>query len=113
MKKDEGRVISDYAVSAMLTAIQNFIKESFKGDVDSVDSLQELRHGKLRILIEHGKSLYIAAVTSGKTPPKMRTEMREIISKIYEIYGERLEDWDGNLTELKKINRLVEPLIKE
>ncbi|UCH89107.1 MAG: Ig-like domain-containing protein [Thermoplasmata archaeon] len=101
--------IDDSAVSSMLTAIQDFVKDSFK--LSRSSGLNELRHGTLRILIEHGNNSYVAVVCSGGPTTKIRKEMKEVIYDLNTKYGIVLDDWDGNMNSIAGIDKLLVPLI--
>lgn len=101
--------IDESAVSSMLTAIQDFVKDSFKFTRGS--SLNELQHGMLRILIEHGKNSYVAVVCSGGPTSRIREEMRKIVYDLNVKYGPVLKDWDGNMNSIAGIDKLVVPII--
>ncbi|MCK5561754.1 MAG: Ig-like domain-containing protein, partial [Thermoplasmata archaeon] len=108
--------IDDSAVSSMLTAIQDFIRESFKESRKSAksqkddesepeedkSSVDELKYGKLKILIEYDEKFYIAVIGEGKeAPPKLRKELKKIKSRINSKYNKVLEYWDGNMAPVK------------
>ena len=101
--------IDESAVSSMLTAIQDFVKDSFKFTRGS--SLNELRHGTLRILIEHGNNCYVAVVVGGGSITKIRNEMRKVIFDLNTKYGQVLKDWDGNMRSIAGIDKLTVPLV--
>ena len=52
-------------VSGMLTAIKDFVKESFASDSGS-QSLNEIQYGDSRIILEKGRYSYFAVVVSGQ-----------------------------------------------
>lgn len=101
--------IDEGAVSSMLTAIQDFVKDSFRFSMGS--RLNELRHGTLRILIEHGNDSYVAVVCSGGPTSKIRDEMKNVIYDLNVKYGKVLKDWDGNMNTIAGIDKLVVPLV--
>ncbi|MDD5399226.1 MAG: OmpA family protein, partial [Dehalococcoidia bacterium] len=67
-------------VSAMLTAIQDFVNDSFAAKEDS--SLQNLNMGELTILIEQGPRTVLASVIRGNPPSELRTILKEILENI-------------------------------
>ena len=117
----------------MLTAIQDFIRVSFSesatkkeagkgskpdkdetGDPAQKESIDELRFGKMRILIEYDKKFYIAVIGTGKeVPPKLRKQIKVIRSEINEKYHGVLHYWDGNMASVKSMHDLLEPLMKK
>lgn len=118
-----------YTISSMLTAIKDFVGESFKtyeypedptgleehlpNDDDEMVGLEELKHGEVRILIEYGEKTYLAMVTKGDAPENIRERMGELLERIEEEYEEELLDWDGDEESLGSIQEWIEPLLDE
>ncbi|MGQ9582863.1 MAG: ATP-binding protein [Thermoplasmatota archaeon] len=100
----DGRVIAHWSraadfttdaevVSGMLSAIQDFIAQSFQGRGGG--ELKEVRHGDLEILVEHAPNLFLVAVVSGPRPLGLSQEMRGVLEALETRYGRTLEKWDG------------------
>ncbi len=82
-------------VSGMLTAIQDFVKDSF--DTNTNEELETLQMGSDRsIWIEHGEHAMIAAVIRGNPPLDLRTKYRELLEEIHIKSGMALEHFDGD-----------------
>jgi outer membrane protein OmpA-like peptidoglycan-associated protein len=82
-------------VSGMLTAIQDFVKDSFNPDAD--DDLETLRMGSDRsVWIENGEKALIAAVIRGTPPLDLRIKYRELIEEIHIKSGAALDKFDGD-----------------
>jgi len=82
-------------VSGMLTAIQDFVKDSFKSSVE--EDLETLRIGSDRsIWIEHGEHAMIAAVIRGTPPLDLRIKYRELLEEIHIKSGAALDKFDGD-----------------
>jgi outer membrane protein OmpA-like peptidoglycan-associated protein len=80
-------------VSGMLTAIQDFVKDSF----NTQDDLETLRMGSDRsVWIEKGEHALIAAVIRGNPPLDMRINYRKLLEKIHIRSGRALEEFDGD-----------------
>jgi outer membrane protein OmpA-like peptidoglycan-associated protein len=80
-------------VSAMLTAIQDFIKDSFsvkKGEV-----LQSLQFGDLTIWIEEGPQAVLAGIIRGNAPQELRLIFQQAIEKIHLKLGAELIAYEG------------------
>lgn len=94
--KAQGMVTQDPdLVSAMLTAIQDFIKDSFGADPN--EGLETLRMGSDRsIWIETGEHALIAAVIRGTPPVDLRIKYRELVDEIHLKAGAALEKFDGD-----------------
>lgn len=84
--------------SAVLEAIQRFIKVSFpalgSGWLDAID------HGELKILLERGEHCFLVLVTTGREDDLLRGEMKDVLARFEERNAARLENWNGDPEEL-------------
>ncbi len=84
-------------VSGMLTAIQDFVRDSFHSD-NASDDIETLRIGSDRsVWIEKGEHAFIAAVIRGTPPLELRLRYRELIEEIHLKAGKALENFDGDI----------------
>jgi outer membrane protein OmpA-like peptidoglycan-associated protein len=82
-------------VSGMLTAIQDFVNDSFHSD--SNDAIETLRMGSDRsVWVENGEHALIAAVIRGTPPVDLRIKYQELIDEIHLKSGSALEHFDGD-----------------
>ena len=80
-------------VSAMLTAIQDFVHDSFGADQeDTVDNFQV---GERKIWIEHGRLAMLAVVIRGNPPVGLKKMMRDVLDDIHLRYADELSEMDG------------------
>jgi OOP family OmpA-OmpF porin len=96
-------------ITGMLTAVQDFIKESFC-DRDPSD-LKKMEFGEKRLFLERGDYIYLAVVYTGDANRKMQEKITRIIDAIETIYRKVLYQWDGDLRRLKSIEEITRPLI--
>ena len=76
-------------VSSMLTAIQDFIRDSFGEDRDgAVDTLQVGEH---TVWIEEGPLAILAVVIRGHAPPELRTTLQDVIETVHFEQEDELE----------------------
>ncbi|GBE94905.1 OmpA family protein [Nostoc cycadae] len=80
-------------VAAMLTAIQDFVKDSF--GVQQEDTLRSLRFGELTIWIEAGPQAIVAGIVRGKPPQELRAVFQAAIEKIHLKLGTELHSFGG------------------
>jgi OOP family OmpA-OmpF porin len=88
-------------LSAMLVAVQNFVKESFNfraGD------LEELKFGDQKIMLIHGEHVILAAVVAGPFPQRLEPGMRDGIES---RFGSSLEDWSGITEDLPEVDDIL------
>jgi outer membrane protein OmpA-like peptidoglycan-associated protein len=81
-------------VSAMLTAIQDFVKDSFT--VQTGGSLGTLEVGDLTIWIEEGPSAVLACIIRGNAPQDLRLTIQKSIEKIHIAFAKELVAFQGS-----------------
>jgi len=81
-------------VSAMLTAIRDFVQDSFH--VSEHDSLDTFNVGELAVWIEQGPSAVLASVVRGSAPPERRQLLQRALETIHLQFADALETFDGD-----------------
>jgi outer membrane protein OmpA-like peptidoglycan-associated protein len=89
-------------VAAMLTAIQDFIKDSFH--VQKGDGVKSLRFGEVTIWIEEGPKALIAAMIRGNPPQELRLVLQKAIEKIHLNLSREIKNFTGE-TEVFEITK--------
>jgi len=88
------------AVSAMLTAIQDFMKDSFNSlDHENVHSLQV---GELTVWVESGPKAALAAVIRGNPYPELRELLVKVTEDLHLWHRRELETFDGNTAPFER-----------
>jgi outer membrane protein OmpA-like peptidoglycan-associated protein len=85
-------------VSAMLTAIQDFVKDSFT--LKNSDGLQTLKFGELTIWIEEGPLAVVAGIIRGNAPQEFRGVFQDAVGKIHLKFSQELRDYRGDSESL-------------
>ncbi|MGB0581595.1 MAG: OmpA family protein [Limisphaerales bacterium] len=80
-------------ISGMLTAITDFVKDSF--DSKEGDELNSLNLGDLTVWIESGPKASLAVVVRGNAPFGLRKTMQEQIEAIHREFEKQLYDFKG------------------
>ncbi len=93
-------------VSAMLTAIRDFIKDSFS--IQKEDALQTLEFGELTIWIEEGPQAIIAGIIRGNAPQELRLVFQEAIEKIHLRLSKELNAFQGDTEPFAASNPYLE-----
>ncbi|MEM0343203.1 MAG: hypothetical protein QXU73_02975 [Thermoplasmata archaeon] len=103
--KEDNTNLDKDVVSAMFTAVQEFVRDSFqKGEV----GLKKLEIGDKNVLIEKGKSAYLALIYSG-WPPKDLLNMLPMLERdIEERYKDRLERWNGTAKSVRGVEKMLQ-----
>jgi OOP family OmpA-OmpF porin len=82
-------------VSAMLSAIQDFVNDSFP--TETSNSLETLRMGEgLSVMIEQNRDAILAAVIRGTPPVEQREKFRGMLAEIQRKYGAQIESFEGD-----------------
>jgi outer membrane protein OmpA-like peptidoglycan-associated protein len=94
-------------VSGMLTAIQDFVKDSF--DAQTGEMLDTLRmDGDHSVWIEHGPEAILAAVIRGMPPVELRSRFRHLLEETHRRCTDALENFDGRTAYFTVIKRDLE-----
>jgi len=93
-------------VSGMLTAIQDFVKDSFK--TSGEDGLETLQVGELSVWIEEGPQMLLAVVIRGQASLELRTVLRNALESIYLEKSEVLENFEGDNSTFEEIKPYLE-----
>jgi hypothetical protein len=82
------------AVSAMLNAIQDFVRDSFKTASDS--NLSEIEVGGMTVHIEHGPHAMLALAISGVPRPSIKLRAKETLERLHAQDGALLDAFSGD-----------------
>ncbi|MBN1292252.1 MAG: OmpA family protein [Candidatus Latescibacteria bacterium] len=81
-------------VSSMLTAIQDFVHDSFK--LQDGETLETMQVGELTVWVEHGAHAVLAGAIRGNPPEDLRTVFQEALEHIHLAYGSELISFEGD-----------------
>jgi hypothetical protein len=93
----------------MLTAVRDFMHDSF-GRQEGPESMDEIQYGEQRIVIQDGRSCYLAVVIGGVEPPGFRAELRRYLNRLQSSQYPALETFDGDMLKLGEIPETVNKL---
>ena len=100
--------VDDQALGGMFTAIQEFIGQSFPAEDGTKGVIKEIMYEDNKILLEHGKYVYLAVVAGAiKDTKNLHKRMSKLLKAIEEECAVNLIGWDGNLESLAKAKRMV------
>lgn len=86
-------------ISGMLTAIRDFVRDSF-GDGSDTEELDAVDYGDERIIISSGEFAYLALVLNGVEPEGFRTRLREFLANLHLTYSPQFRDYAGDSAAL-------------
>ncbi len=92
-------------VSSMLTAIKDFVQDSFK--VDEQQLLDSIQVGNLNVWIEQGPHTLLAAIVEGNAPENLRLTMKEAIEGVHVNFSYELEHFEGETSAFEENDRFV------
>ena len=93
-------------ISAMLTAIRDFVHDSF--NVSGREGLDGFRVGNLSVTVEHGPYAILAGVVRGTPPPDLRMTFRRAIESIHLLLGPELKDFQGDAAPFERARATLE-----
>ncbi len=93
-------------VSAMLTAIRDFARDSFR--VAGDDSLEALRIGDLAVLVEQGPHATLAGVVRGTPPHTVRVMLQDAVESIHRQFGPELRAFRGDASPFERARPILE-----
>ena len=93
-------------VAGMLSAIQDFARDSFASGEDSV--LEEFRVGELQVWIVAGRHAYLAAVIRGNPSLELRSALQETIETVHVLKGSALAEFEGDASAFESLKPELE-----
>ena len=90
------------AVSAMFTAIQDFVKESFSPD--RTGRLETADMGDFTLWAVHGPHALLVCVIRGVPPGNLRGELSAILERIHFRYGESIRNYAGDTSSMPDVD---------
>ncbi|HFD88280.1 MAG TPA: hypothetical protein ENJ35_11480, partial [Gammaproteobacteria bacterium] len=93
------------AVSAMLTAIEAFVTESFSDSKE--DALDRVTIGDKIVYLEHGPHATLASVVRGVAPPEYQARLKQLNEEIHATLGKELQSFSGLKQEIPYLRDLL------
>lgn len=98
------------AVSAMFTAIQDFVKESFSPD--RTGRLESADMGEFTLWAVHGPHALLVCVIRGVPPKSLRADLTAILERIHFRYGEAIREYKGETATIPDAEVELERCLK-
>jgi hypothetical protein len=110
VSKEDNTNLDKDVVSAMFTAVQDFVKDSFqKGEV----GLKKLEIGDKKVTIEKGQSAYLALIYSGWPAKETFESLPMLMRDIEERYKGRLEKWNGTMKTMRGVDKMLQEFMAD
>ncbi len=100
-------------VSAMLTAIRDFVRDSFGRGETREQELDSVSFGDLQIQVVSGQYAYLAVVYEGVEPEGFRAGMRGLLSELHVRYGSVFRDYVGDAAILPNLPPQLDEFAEE
>lgn len=95
---DESKIKDSDAVSAMFTAIQDFVKESFSPD--RTGRLESADMGDFTLWAVHGPHALLVCVIRGVPPRGLRGDLSAILERLHFRYGDAIREYKGDTSSV-------------
>jgi OOP family OmpA-OmpF porin len=89
-------------VSGMLSAIQDFVRDSFQ--TQQGQGINRMNVGDLDVWIEEGPYAILACVIRGVSPRDLRDRMAEVLENVHREYSAQLDRFDGDTAPFTKVH---------
>ncbi len=106
-----GMTVDKDLISGMLTAIQDFVTEAFKSQ--SEQDLERIQYGDSKILLELGRTSYLAVVVTGIEPDHFRSNVQALNRRIHNRFYKLLRNYDGDSSQLSELTVLLQKFLKQ
>lgn len=97
------------AVSAMFSAIQSFVQDSFSKNESGL--LSGFNVGERNVWVANGPQTMLACVIRGDAPESLKTELYNTLDTIRTQYGNSLVDFNGDVSPFDGIDLHLQPLL--
>ncbi len=97
-------------VSGMLTAIQDFVHDSFQSPEG--EQLETMEVGDLTVWVEQGPLALLAGVIRGTAPQELRPIFQGTLERIHLEFHDRLVNFSGDASELDAARPLLEDCLQ-
>jgi len=110
--KARGETVVDQDIlGSMLSAVQEFMRDSFSVKGGQLD---ELKYGSLRLVMERdSKTILVVALSAGKASSRLKKRMRDALQQISKEYGGYLQAWDGLTAKFDGVGKYLTPMFEE
>ena len=94
-------------ISGMLTAIRDFVADSFARDGDA-GGLRRFSVGELTVMVEQGPQAVLAAVVRGQAPDALLVKLQDTLERVHLEYADALAGFEGETAPFEPARPLLE-----
>ena len=99
------------AISAMLTVIRDFSRDSFS--TEASDSLQTVEFGERTLWMIDGPKAILACVNRGLVPKSNRAELQLVLEQFHSQYSDEIEEFSGDRSQHPELEVLLETCLTQ
>ncbi len=96
----------EQSISAMLTALQDFVADSFQ--VEAAAGIREVQVGDFTLLVEVGPRAVLAAAVRGHSPAEVRETLRAALDLIHQEFAAELREFRGDAAPFERCKTILE-----
>ncbi len=101
------------AISAMLTVIRDFTRDSFSTESSASDSLQTVEFGEKTLWIFDGPKALLACVNRGLVPKSNRIELQAVLEQFHSSYSTEIEQFSGDRSQNPEFKALLQTCLTQ
>ncbi len=94
-------------ISGMLTAIRDFVADSFARERDA-GGLRRFSVGELTVMVEQGPQAVMAAVVRGQAPDTLLVKLQDTLERVHLEFADPLTAFEGDSTPFEPARPLLE-----
>jgi OOP family OmpA-OmpF porin len=87
-------------VSGMLSAIQDFVQDSFAGAEEG--ALEQIEVSGFRVLMAQGPKAVLAVLVRGNPPEELSRDMQATLEKLHRSFSDELQEFDGDVATFER-----------
>jgi fibronectin type 3 domain-containing protein len=106
--QDECKTRDADLMSGMLIAVQGIVQDG----LDAGGALESIKYGDNLIQIATGRHVNLAAIVYGEPEESLKDDLEATVRRIEVSYSGVIEQWIGDLSTLKDVDKLVAPLLE-
>ncbi len=100
-------------VSSMLTALQDYVGDSFVGGGAPRETIGEIEFGEHQLVAVPGPSSTLAALVRGRAPQEWRNELLALLERLHLEAAEELASFDGDSSPFRAWTAALENVLIE
>lgn len=93
--------------AGMLSAVQDFVRDSFDSSGTQMAGLGRLEYGDMKIIIEHGENLFLTAVFKGSEHADMKGQLKRTVAEVEKEHGRTLAEWSGRMEDVVPVQDAI------